>query len=270
MTDDRQPDNPFVASDHPYPRQGLTPAPDTLPDWARVPVQPDPAGPADAWAVGWNGLVYAYFAARRALAADGPDGIPLHAPDAAGKYTQTELFARAADAAELCISGFPSALTQTLASAVATFAYADAVYDRALRERVYLPWPAVYSPVGNPDPDFNPFRPTDADAPARDISNRPSWDPFKGPPIDERNELDAWTTASNWASAKWRELLPQGLPDAAYELYRFAKLRQLVVREAMVALAAVLPTDKRLRTAQTATDAAFYRVVDEMGDDEPP
>ena len=164
MTDDRQPDNPFVA-----------------PDWARVPVQPDPAGPADAWAVGWNCLVRAYFAARRALAADGPDGIPLHAPDPAGNYTQTELFARAADAAELWISVFPIALRQTLASAVATFAYADAVYDRALRERADLPWPAVYSPV--------PFRPTDADAPARDISSRPSWGPFQGPPI-ERDELD--------------------------------------------------------------------------------
>ena len=165
MTDDHQPDNPFVASDHPYPRQGLTPAPDTLPDWARVPDQPDPAGAADAWAVGWNGLVYGYFAARRALAADGPDGIPLH---------------------------------------------------------------------------------------------------------DERDELDAWATTYDWASAKWRELLPQGLPDAAYELYHFAKLRKLVVREAMVALAAVLPTDKRRRTVQAATDAAFYGVVAEMGDDEPP
>ena len=107
MTDDHQPDNPFVASDHPYPRQGLTPAPDTLPDWARVPDQPDPAGAADAWAVGWNGLVYGYFAARRALAADGPDGIPLHAPDAAGKYTQTELFAPPPDAPELSSAASP-------------------------------------------------------------------------------------------------------------------------------------------------------------------
>ena len=60
------------------------------------------------------------------------------------------------------------------------------------------------------------------------------------------------------------------MPDAAYELYRFAKLRQLVVREAMVALASVLPTDKRLHSVQAATDAAFYGVVAEMGDDEPP
>ena len=105
----------------------------------------------------WNSLVRAYFAARRALAAAGPDAIPLAPPDDGYKYTQTELFARAADAAELSITFLPSALTQTLASAIATLAYADAVYDRSLREQVPLPWPAVSSPVANPD--FNPFKP---------------------------------------------------------------------------------------------------------------
>ncbi len=179
MSDDRPPNNPFVASNHPYPRQWLTPAPPALPDWVRAPVQPEPAGPADAWAIGWNCLTYAYFAARRALAAAGPDGVPLYAPDPAGNYTQTELFARAADAADLGIHTFRSELVPSLARAVATFAYADAVYDRALREQVHLPWPAAYSPVL--DPNFNPFRPKDADVPARDIHNAPSGDPFKGP-----------------------------------------------------------------------------------------
>jgi hypothetical protein len=157
MTDARQPDNPFVAGDHPYPRQSLTPALPALPDWARAPVQPEPAGPTDAWAIGWNCLVRAYFGARRALAVDGPDGVPLYAPDPAGNYTQTELFARAADAAEVSIHTFRSGLVPSLARAVATFAYADAVYERALRARVHLPWPAAYSPVANPD--VHPFPP---------------------------------------------------------------------------------------------------------------
>ena len=174
MSDDRPPDNPFVASNHPYPRQTLTPAPTTTPDWARIPTPPEPPAHADAWAIGWNCLTYAYFAARRALAADGPAGVPLYAPDPAGHYTQTELFARAADAAELSIHTFRSELVPGLARAVATFAYADAVYDRALREHVHLPWPAAYSPVCNPN--FNPFRPNDADVPVRDIRNPPSLD----------------------------------------------------------------------------------------------
>ena len=80
MSDDRPPDNPFVASNHPYPRQTLTPAPTTTPDWARIPTPPEPPAHADAWAIGWNCLTYAYFAARRALAADGPAGVPCTHP----------------------------------------------------------------------------------------------------------------------------------------------------------------------------------------------
>lgn len=93
--------DPPIPSDHPYLRQCLTPAPTTLPEWTRIP--PEPSRLHEVWATGWNALTHAYLVARRALAAAGPDAVPAAEPDRAGLYTTTELFARAADAAELAI-----------------------------------------------------------------------------------------------------------------------------------------------------------------------
>jgi len=147
------PEDNYPIDKRPDPRVWFGRAPDTLPEWARIPEQPSPAPQTAVWTSAWGQLSRAYFAARRAIAAQGPEAVPAEmGPSFVSDYTTTELFARATDAAYCELSFWlPRRLHPGGAIAIAFLAYTDAARDRADRE-----WAVARR---KKPPTVNPFAP---------------------------------------------------------------------------------------------------------------
>jgi hypothetical protein len=97
----------------------------------------------------------------------------------------------------------------------------------------------------------------------------PPDDALAAPSTPDPTHLEARSTADAVARARWYSLLPRGLPDAEYEVYRFRQLRDHVFREATAALVRRLPSTEAAQIAWAATHTGFYSAVAAMEFDDP-